>query len=95
MLVHQRVNATAMPQVFLDPVYGLVVGMVVALLRDAAETARAESRVTLDKAIPHVPRRQIISGFRHGFHGDVTALKMGISWNIWRSYSVAISSRCL
>ena len=41
-------------QVFLDPVYGLVVGMVVALLRDAAETARAESRVTLDKAIPHV-----------------------------------------
>lgn len=40
--------------VFLDPVYGLVIGMVVALLRDAAETARAESRVTLDKAIPHV-----------------------------------------
>lgn len=40
--------------VFLDPVYGLVIGMVVALLRDAAETARAESRVTLDKAIPYV-----------------------------------------
>ena len=35
--------------VFVDPVYGLIVGMVVALLRDAAETARAESRVTLDK----------------------------------------------
>lgn len=28
--------------------------MVVALLRDAAETARAESRVTLDKAIAQV-----------------------------------------
>lgn len=40
--------------VFLDPVYGLVVGMVVALLRDAAETARAESRVTLDKAAVEV-----------------------------------------
>ena len=36
--------------VFVDPVYGLIVGMVVALLRDAAETARAESRVTLDKS---------------------------------------------
>ncbi|CAJ1365870.1 unnamed protein product [Effrenium voratum] len=40
--------------VFLDPVYGLIVGMVVALLRDAAETARAESRVTLDKAVAEV-----------------------------------------
>ena len=36
--------------VFVDPVYGLIVGMVVALLRDAAETARAESRVTVDKS---------------------------------------------
>jgi MFS superfamily sulfate permease-like transporter len=32
--------------VFLDPVYGLVAGMVVALLRDAAGTALAESRLT-------------------------------------------------
>mmetsp|Transcript_7920 Transcript_7920/g.18208 ORF Transcript_7920/g.18208 Transcript_7920/m.18208 type:complete len:647 (+) Transcript_7920:79-2019(+) len=35
--------------IFVDPVYGLIVGMVVALLRDAAETARAESRVTIQK----------------------------------------------
>jgi hypothetical protein len=74
------------PQVFLDPVYGLVIGMVVALLRDAAETARAESRVTLDKAIPYVPRLQICRS-RLGvaamdFIGISTALKMGISWNI-------------
>lgn len=47
-------------QVFLDPVYGLVVGMVVALLRDAAETARAESRVTLDKAMAQACR-EIVS----------------------------------
>jgi len=32
--------------VFMDPVYGLVIGMVIALLRDAAETALADSRLT-------------------------------------------------
>ena len=75
------------PQVFLDPVYGLVIGMVVALLRDAAETARAESRVTLDKAIPYVPWLQIFSQGRcHGFHRDFMALKMGRSWNIPSGY---------
>jgi SulP family sulfate permease len=37
---------TTLVCVFLDPVYGLVVGMVVALLRDAAETAVADSRLT-------------------------------------------------
>ncbi|CAE7380653.1 yvdB [Symbiodinium necroappetens] len=41
---------TSLICIFVDPVYGLIVGMVVALLRNAAETARAESRVTLDKA---------------------------------------------
>jgi len=38
---------TTLVCVFLDPVYGLVVGMVIALLRDAAETAVADSRLTI------------------------------------------------
>ena len=60
-----------MTQVFLDPVYGLVIGMVVALLRDAAETARAESRVTWDKASPHVARAERILGAGGwGSHGS-------------------------
>jgi len=33
--------------VFMDPVYGLIVGMIVALLRDAAETAAADARLTM------------------------------------------------
>jgi len=33
--------------VFMDPVYGLIVGMILALLRDAAETAAADSRLTM------------------------------------------------
>jgi MFS superfamily sulfate permease-like transporter len=37
---------TTLVCVFLDPVYGLVAGMVVALLRDAAGTALADSRLT-------------------------------------------------
>mmetsp|Transcript_66617 Transcript_66617/g.189101 ORF Transcript_66617/g.189101 Transcript_66617/m.189101 type:complete len:663 (-) Transcript_66617:30-2018(-) len=38
---------TTLVCVFLDPVYGLVVGMIVALLRDAAETAAGDSRLTM------------------------------------------------
>merc|ERR1719433_2255864 len=38
-------NVTMLICVFLDPVYGLIAGMVAALLRDAAETARADSRM--------------------------------------------------
>jgi len=33
--------------VFMDPVYGLIIGMVIALLRDAAETAAADARLTV------------------------------------------------
>jgi len=38
---------TALICVFMDPVYGLIVGMIVALLRDAAETAAADARLTM------------------------------------------------
>jgi len=37
--------------VFMDPVYGLIVGMIVALLRDAIETAAADSRVTMFRQV--------------------------------------------
>mmetsp|Transcript_23307 Transcript_23307/g.51210 ORF Transcript_23307/g.51210 Transcript_23307/m.51210 type:complete len:663 (-) Transcript_23307:190-2178(-) len=44
---------TATVCVFSDPVYGLIVGMVIALLRDASETAAADARLTVSKPGDH------------------------------------------
>lgn len=45
--------------VFTDPVYGLVIGMVVALLRDAANTAAADSRLTILGKVVEAPSVQL------------------------------------
>jgi len=74
--------------VFMDPVYGLVVGMILALLRDAAETAAADSRLTMlgrvGKGIANADRQPMEEDAELNETGDADFLR-GVSGGSQRS----------
>jgi len=68
--------------VFMDPVYGLIVGMILALLRDAAETASADSRLTVLGQVGKVQPMEEDAELNANGDGD---FKRGVSHESQRS----------